>query len=103
MAETPVDLVTAMTICYSDEAVGIAGAAQRMKLPVVISFTAETDGRLPSGMTIGQGIEATDEATGGYPIHYMINCAHPTHFDQALDRAHRGRLESAACAPTHRR
>jgi len=85
MAEAPVDLATAMTLCYVDEAVGIARAAQRAELPVVISFTVETDGRLPSGMSIGEAIEATDDATGGYPVHYMLNCAHPTHFDHALD------------------
>ena len=27
-----------------------------------------------------------DEATDGSPVYYMINCAHPTHFVQALDR-----------------
>ena len=87
MAATPVDVVTAMTICYVDEAVGIVRAAQRAALPVVISFTVETDGRLPSGMTLGDAIEATDAATEGFPTHYMINCAHPTHFDHALDAA----------------
>ncbi|MEY2471459.1 MAG: hypothetical protein QOK28_788 [Actinomycetota bacterium] len=85
-ATTPVDVVTAMTICYVDEAVGIVRAAQRAGLPVVISFTVETDGRLPSGMTIGDAIEATDDATGAYATHYMLNCAHPSHFDHALER-----------------
>jgi homocysteine S-methyltransferase len=85
MAATPVDVATALTMCYVDEAVGVAAAAQRANLPVVISFTVETDGRLPSGMSIGEAIEATDGATGNYPIHYMLNCAHPTHFDYVLD------------------
>jgi homocysteine S-methyltransferase len=85
LAETPVDVVTAMTIGYVDEAVGITRAAQRAEIPVVISFTVETDGRLPSGMSLGEAIEATDVATGAYPTHYMINCAHPTHFDHVLD------------------
>ena len=84
MAALPVDVATAMTICYVDEAVGITRAAQRAGLPVVISFTVETDGRLPSGMTLGDAIEATDDATGAFPTHYMVNCAHPTHFDHAL-------------------
>ena len=53
-------------------------------MPVVISFTLETDGRLPSGMSLGEAIETTDAATNGYVTHYMINCAHPSHFDHAL-------------------
>jgi len=85
LADTPVDVVTAMTICYADEAIGITRAAADVDLPAVISFTLETDGRLPSGMSIGEAIETTDAATGDYPTHYMINCAHPTHFDHVLD------------------
>jgi S-methylmethionine-dependent homocysteine/selenocysteine methylase len=26
-----------------------------------------------------------DAATAAYPAYYMINCAHPTHFEQVLD------------------
>jgi len=85
LADTPVDVVTAMTICYADEAIGITRAALDADLPAVISFTLETDGRLPSGMSLGDAIETTDAATGSYPTHYMINCAHPTHFDDVLD------------------
>jgi homocysteine S-methyltransferase len=85
MANAGVDTVSALTMGYVDEAVGIAQAAEVSGLPVVISFTVETDGRLPSGMSIGEAITATDEATRGYPTHYMINCAHPTHFAHVLD------------------
>jgi S-methylmethionine-dependent homocysteine/selenocysteine methylase len=84
MAETPVDTVTAFTIGYTAEAVGIAAAARAAGVPVVIGFTVETDGALPSGEKLGDAIDATDAATDGYPTHYMINCAHPTHFDQAV-------------------
>ena len=84
-ADTPVDVVTAMTICYSEEAIGIVQAAREQDLPAVVSFTVETDGRLPSGMTLGDAIEATDAATGGYATHYMLNCAHPAHFEAVLD------------------
>ena len=87
LAETPVDVVTAMTICYADEAIGITRAAADADLPVVISFTLETDGRLPSGMSLGEAIDATDAATESYATHYMINCAHPTHFEHVLDGA----------------
>jgi homocysteine S-methyltransferase len=85
LSATAVDVVTAMTITSSDEGIGIARAAQRAELPVVISYTVETDGCLPSGEGLGQAITATDDATDAYPAHYMINCAHPTHFDHVLD------------------
>jgi len=85
MAGQAIDVVTAMTIGYVEEAVGIAVAARDVQLPVVISFTVETDGRLPAGTALGAAIEATDAATDGYPTHYMVNCAHPSHFDQVLD------------------
>jgi len=85
MAASGVDLITGLTIGYVEEAVGIARAAQAVGLPCVISFTLETDGRLPSGMTLAAAIETTDAATGGYPTHFMINCAHPTHFADVLD------------------
>ena len=74
------DVVSAITITYSDEAIGIINAARSFGLPVVISFTVETDGRLPSGETLQQAIERTDIETESYAEHYMINCAHPQHF-----------------------
>lgn len=78
------DMISAMTMNYVEEALGIALAAKEAAMPAVISFTVETDGRLPSGMEIGEAINQMDDATGGSPIYYMINCAHPSHFDRAL-------------------
>jgi homocysteine S-methyltransferase len=60
-----------------------SGAGARAS--VAISFTVETDGRLPTGDALGDAISAVDAATGGYPAYYMINCAHPAHFDAVLD------------------
>ncbi|WP_205511595.1 homocysteine S-methyltransferase family protein [Longitalea arenae] len=79
------DLITAVTITYSDEAIGIIQAARSFGLPAVISFTVETDGRLPSGELLRQAIERTDQATASYTEHYMINCAHPQHFLHQLE------------------
>lgn len=79
------DRVTVLTTTYVEEAVGIVRAASAVGIPVVASFTVETDGRLPTGQTLQEAIEAVDEATGGYPAYYMINCAHPAHFAHALD------------------
>jgi S-methylmethionine-dependent homocysteine/selenocysteine methylase len=84
LADTPVDLVTALTFSYADEAVGMVRAARAAGLPVAVSFTLETDGRLPSGETLRAAIEQVDADTDGAPLHYMINCAHPAHFVGAL-------------------
>ena len=84
-ADTEADLVTAMTLTYADEAIGIARAAEAAGMPVVLAFTVETDGRLPTGQALGEAIEEVDAATNGYPAYFMINCAHPTHFDEVLD------------------
>jgi S-methylmethionine-dependent homocysteine/selenocysteine methylase len=83
-ADTAADMVTAITMTYADEATGVAQAASDAGLPSVISFTLETDGRLPNGQGLGEAIKAVDEATDGAPAYYMINCAHPTHFDDVL-------------------
>jgi S-methylmethionine-dependent homocysteine/selenocysteine methylase len=84
-AGTAADMVTAMTITYADEATGIARAAEAAGLPSAISFTVETDGRLPSGQALGEAIEQVDADTDSAPAYYMINCAHPTHFEAVLD------------------
>jgi S-methylmethionine-dependent homocysteine/selenocysteine methylase len=84
LSDTAVELVTALTITYADEAVGIVRAAGSVGLPIVVSFTLETDGRLPSGQTLRAAIEQVDADTDGAPLLYMINCAHPTHFAGAL-------------------
>lgn len=78
------DMVSAVTMNYPQEAAGIASAAMQAGLPSVISFTVETDGRLPSGESLGDAITSVDDWTNGAPAYYMINCAHPTHFDHVL-------------------
>jgi homocysteine S-methyltransferase len=83
-ADTQADLVSAMTLTHVEEAIGVTRAAQAVGIPAVISFTLETDGRLPSGTTLGDAIAEVDEATDSGPAYYMVNCAHPTHFDHVL-------------------
>jgi S-methylmethionine-dependent homocysteine/selenocysteine methylase len=85
LADAGADLLTAITMNYGAEAIGIARAARAAGMPVVISFTVETDGRLPTGDALGVAIEQVDAATAAYPAYYMINCAHPTHFADVLD------------------
>ena len=84
-ADTQADLVSALTITHVGEAIGITRAARAAGMPVVISFTLETDGRLPSGTSLGDAILEVDQATGAGPAYYMINCAHPTHFAHVLE------------------
>ena len=81
---TPVDMVSAITMNYVEEAIGIARAAAAVSLPVVISFTVETNGKLPGGMDLKEAIEQVDENVKEPPLYFMINCAHPTHFIKEL-------------------
>jgi S-methylmethionine-dependent homocysteine/selenocysteine methylase len=83
-ADTEADLVTAITMTSCAEAVGITRAAQSAGMPVVISFTLETDGRLPTGQPLSEAVEQCDAVTGEGPAYYLINCAHPTHFEGVL-------------------
>jgi S-methylmethionine-dependent homocysteine/selenocysteine methylase len=84
-SKTNADLVTALTINYRDEAIGIVNAAKSFELPVVISFTVDTNGRLPDGESLELAIASVDTLTESYPLYYMINCAHPTHFKELLE------------------
>lgn len=83
-AQTEADMVAAFTMNYIEEAIGITLAAKACAMPVAISFTTETDGKLPTGDALEAAIRRTDEATSCYPEYYMINCAHPAHFMDAL-------------------
>lgn len=83
-ARVGVDCVTAITMGYPAEAIGIVLAAQDEKVPSIISFTVETDGRLVTGQNLKDAIETVDAETGHGPAYYMINCAHPSHFEKVL-------------------
>lgn len=84
-ATSQADMMTAITMTNVPEAIGITRAGQSTNLPVVISFTVETDGSLPTGEALQQAIETVDAATARGPAYYMINCAHPTHFASLFD------------------
>ena len=84
--ETNADMVSAFTINYVEEAIGVARAAKAAGMPSVISFTLETDGNLPTGQSLQEAIEQVDRETGTAPAYYMINCAHPDHFSNIFKR-----------------
>jgi homocysteine S-methyltransferase len=84
-ADTDADMLGAFTMNYVEEAVGISQAAREARMPLALSFTLETDGRLPSGQSLVDAIERVDAESDDYPVYYMINCAHPSHFDGVLD------------------
>lgn len=87
LARAGVDLVCAYTMTSVAESIGIVLAARDAGLPIVVSPTIETDGTLPDGSPLGEFVERVDEATGGTPLTYMVNCAHPTHLAPTLARA----------------
>jgi S-methylmethionine-dependent homocysteine/selenocysteine methylase len=80
LADGGVDMITALTIPYVEEGVGMVRAAQDLGVPIALSFTVETDGRLPSGQPLREAIEQVDEETSAGPVYFMVNCAHPSHF-----------------------
>jgi homocysteine S-methyltransferase len=84
-ATTTADQITAITMTNVEEAIGIVRAASAAGIPAAISFTVETDGRLPTGQPLHDAIEQVDAATGACAAYFMVNCAHPTHFSDALD------------------
>jgi len=85
LAATEIDMVTGTTFTQASEAVGLVRAAGAAALPVAISFTVETDGRLPDGQPLKEAIEQVDAETGSTAAYFMVNCAHPDHFAEAID------------------
>ena len=84
LADTEADIIGGYTVAYPAEAIGMVQAIKNTGMPAMISFTVETDGRLPTGETLGEAIEEVDAATDGYASYFMINCAHPDHFANVL-------------------
>ena len=85
LADAGANMVTALTMTNLGEAEGIAAAAREVGIPAVVSFTVETDGRLPTGMALAEAVARIEDKLGDAVAYYMINCAHPSHFADALD------------------
>jgi len=84
LSQTSADMITSFTLNYIQEALGMTFAAIKYNMPIVLGFTVETNGKLPSGESLQEAIETIDKETGEYPTYYMINCAHPSHFEEEL-------------------
>lgn len=82
LAAAGADLASALTLTDVGEAVGVVRAARDVGLPVWVSFTVETDGRLPDGTTLAEALRATDAAAA--PDAFMVNCAHPDHVARGI-------------------
>ncbi|MBW3658026.1 MAG: homocysteine S-methyltransferase family protein [Actinobacteria bacterium] len=78
------DRVTMLTATHAGEAIGVVQAARTAGADVVVAFTVETDGRLPSGQPLAEAVAEVDAATSGAALHFGINCAHPDHFGSVL-------------------
>jgi homocysteine S-methyltransferase len=85
LADAGAQRITALTLTYPEEATGVVQAAAAAGVPVVASFTVETDGRLPDGTSVAEAVERVDLATGAAADFFMINCAHPTHIAAGLE------------------
>lgn len=83
-AEEGVDIASAFTITHPGEAIGMVSRARELGLPFALSFTVETDGRLPTGQDLESALGEVESATNGYCRYYGINCAHPEHFVDQL-------------------
>lgn len=87
LSDAGADRITALTMTYPEEAIGVVRAAAAAGIPSVVAFTVETDGRLPNGDDLGDALTRVDEETDGAAAFLMVNCAHPTHF---VDRLREG-------------
>ncbi|KAA8492226.1 Methionine synthase [Porphyridium purpureum] len=102
LAESGVDLIVTATFTHTGEAIGLVNAARAQHIPVVVGFTLETDGRLPTGQALDEAIAETDSATQSAPLYYMVNCAHPTHLPAGITQVSRiGGLRANASCMSH--
>jgi S-methylmethionine-dependent homocysteine/selenocysteine methylase len=82
-AAAGVDVIAAYTITSPHEGLGVARAARRAGVPVLVGFTVETDGRLPDGTPLREAVALVEAQEP--PDGFVVNCAHPTHIAPALE------------------
>jgi len=80
-----VDFACALTFNNTPEAIGVARAATTIGVPLTVSLTVNSNGRLKSGPTVAEAVKSIDaEAGKSAPAFYMLNCSHPVEFEPAL-------------------
>jgi len=85
LARAGADRVTSVTTLDEAEGIGVVRAASAAGVPVAVSFTVGADGRLAGGSTVAEAIVSVDAATGGAAIGFLVNCAHPSEVERALE------------------
>ena len=85
LAAAGADVITVLTATYAAEATGVVRAAQAAGMPVVVSVTVETDGRLPDGSALGDAVRRVDDETDAAAACFLLNCAHPDHVAHAVE------------------
>lgn len=85
LVEEGVEIISLMTVTNLHEAIAVVELAKEMKIPVAVSFSLESDGKLLSGLSLENAIQTVDKATGGYTAYFGINCVHPVRIIKPLE------------------
>jgi S-methylmethionine-dependent homocysteine/selenocysteine methylase len=79
LAQSGVDFLYALTFSVVEEALGAAIAMDATRLPHVVSFVLERDGRVLDGTPLHAAIKRIDAAASpALPLFYSISCVHPS-------------------------
>lgn len=84
LAQEGVDMLSIMTVTNLNEAIAAVTVAREFNLPIHVSFSIETNGRLQGGRTVDDVIREVDHLTESYTTYFGVNCAHPRHIMAAL-------------------
>ena len=97
LAESGADFIMAATLPAISETRGIATAMAAWNMPYIVSFVIRPSGDLLDGTPLHSAIDQVDSLHQHRPFFYLINCVHPTVFDQGLVR------ETAISTSVHKR
>lgn len=85
LAESEVDFIKVATLPSVSEAHGMASVISSHQIPYILSFVVQPNGKILDGTPIHQVVHIIDSEIHPKPIFYMINCVHPTIFEQAIN------------------
>ena len=78
LAKENIDYLMAATVPAIPEAVGMALAMQKTKIPYFISFVINRAGKILDGSSLRTAFDRIDAECTIPPVGYMINCAYPS-------------------------